>query len=84
MKNYAHLYTPVNKKASFSNQLKTHKKSTSIVGNQNEYNKIPSSKTINHTNNPLSRRANNYPRVSSRSIEEMHLDRSSEDNYDMM
>jgi hypothetical protein len=85
MKNYPHLYTPVNKKASFSNQIKTHKKTTSIIGTHNEYTKIPSSKTMHPPhNNPLSRRANNTPRISSRSIEEMYVDRSSEDNYDMM
>jgi hypothetical protein len=84
MKNYPHLYTPVNKKASFSNQIKTHKKTTSIISNNNEYNKIPSSKTMHPVNNPINRRANITPRISSRSIEEMYLDRSSEDNYDMM
>lgn len=35
MKNYPHLYTPVTKKASFSNQIKTHKKATSIFATQN-------------------------------------------------
>ena len=79
MKNYPHLYTPVNKKASFSNQIKTtQKKTTSIFGTQNQpYSKNPSSKTINPLNKPSIRRGNQTPRISSRSIEEMYLDRSS-------
>ncbi len=68
MKNYAHLYTPATKKASFSNQIKTHKKTTSIAGNHNEYTKNPSSKTINPINKPQMRRGNQTPRISSRSI----------------
>jgi hypothetical protein len=50
MKNYPHLYTPVNnKKAQFSNQIKTHKKSTSIIGNQTPQNsKMTSTRTVNH------------------------------------
>lgn len=84
MKNYPHLYTPVNTKAPFSNQFKSHKKTTSnVIANNNEYMKNPSTRTINPINNPLSRRANKTPRISSRSIEEIYLDRSSEDNYDM-
>lgn len=48
MKNYPHLYTPVNnKKAPFSNQIKTNKKSTSILANQTQSNKIPSIRAVN-------------------------------------
>lgn len=35
MKNYPHLYTPVSKKAPFSNQIKTQKKPTPSFATQN-------------------------------------------------
>lgn len=69
MKNYAHLYTPATKKAAFSNQIKTHKKTPSITGNQNQYTKNSSSKTINPVSKPIVRRGNQTPRILSRSIE---------------
>lgn len=89
MKNYPHLYTPVNKKASFSGQIKSHKKTPSINGPSPSYTKghpshiIP---TINKSINPYGtsiRRSTNQ-RISSRSIEEIHHSKGSEDStYDM-
>jgi hypothetical protein len=69
MKNYPHLYTPVNKKASFNSlvQPQQHKKTSSNFATSHEYNKIASTKTFNQTST-ATRNKKSYPRISSRSI----------------